>query len=35
MVEDLQEHLNRIQPTMKFTVELEKDGTTAFLDTLL
>lgn len=34
-VEGLLGHLNSVWPTIKFTVEVEKDGTLPFLDTLL
>ena len=34
-VDKLLDHLNGVRPTMKFTVELEKDRTLSFLDTLL
>ena len=33
--EELLHHLNRVRPTIKFTVEQEEDGTLPFLDTLL
>ena len=29
------EHLNKVRPYIKFTVELEKDGRLPFLDCLL
>ena len=34
-VEPLLNHLNGVRPTIKFTMELEKDGTLPFLDTKL
>ena len=34
-VEPLLDHLNSVRPTIKFTIELEKDGTLPFLDTKL
>ena len=34
-VEALLGHLNSVRPSIKFTVEVEKDGTLPFLDTLL
>ena len=33
--EKLLHHLNRVKPTIKFTVKQEEDGTLPFLDTLL
>ena len=35
MIEELLKHPNSVWPTIKFTVELEKDGTLPFLDTHL
>ena len=34
-VEPLLHHLNEVRPTIKFTMELEKDGSLPFLDTSL
>ena len=34
-VEELLTHLNNVQPSIRFTVEVEKDGRFPFLDTLL
>ena len=34
-VEPLLHHLNKVRPTIKFTMELEKDGSLPFLDTSL
>ena len=34
-MDELLNHLNSVRPSIKFTVELEKDGTLPFLDTLL
>ena len=34
-VEGLLDHLNSVRPSIRFTVEVEKDGGLAFLDTLL
>ena len=34
-VEDFLEHLNTQQPTIRFTMETEKDNTIPFLDTLV
>ena len=33
--EELLHHLNRVRPTIKFTVEQKEDGALPFLDTLL
>ena len=34
-VEPLLDHLNSIHPTIKFTMELERDGSLPFIDTKL
>ena len=34
-VEELLIHLNNVRPSIRFTVEVEKDGRLPFLDTLL
>ena len=34
-VDELLQHLNGIHPSIRFTVEVEKDGKLPFLDTLL